>query len=136
MAFLGEQPLEEATQARVVLDDEHVHVAVLRALSEEFLKAAALHVLLLAQRAVQRTKGLRIATVLAIGERFRGGAIILLALSEQPGERTSRALAQRAPRLNRPSAYGPDLGNLARCPVYARTPCLDPWQGAERPPAT
>jgi len=39
MAFLAEERPEEATHARVVLDD--VHVPVLRAVAEAFLKALA-----------------------------------------------------------------------------------------------
>ena len=38
VAFLGQEPLEEPTQPRVVLDDEHVHVPVLRPVSEGSLK--------------------------------------------------------------------------------------------------
>ena len=40
MAFLGQEPLEEPTQPGIVLDDEHVHVLVLRSVSEGSLKAA------------------------------------------------------------------------------------------------
>src|SRR4029453_17862450 len=38
VALLGEQPLEEPTQPGIVLDDEHVHVLVLRPVSEGSLK--------------------------------------------------------------------------------------------------
>jgi hypothetical protein len=39
MAFLGQEPLEEPTQPWIVFDDEHVHVLVLRFVSEGSLKA-------------------------------------------------------------------------------------------------
>jgi hypothetical protein len=94
MAFLGQEPLEEPTKTRVVLDDEHVHVPVLPAVSEEFLKT----------RRSPWARGARPASGPANdtrqdrdparhGEQFSAATAILLAQNEQVGERTSRPLA-------------------------------------------
>ncbi len=55
VAFLGQESLEEPTQPGIVLDDEHVHVLVLRSVSEGSLKVAPVSARVLAGRALGRT---------------------------------------------------------------------------------
>ena len=57
VAFLGQEPLEEPPQPRVVLDDEHVHVPVLRPVSEGSLKGPSFNAPRVARSTNQRAVG-------------------------------------------------------------------------------
>ena len=99
VALLDQESLKQASKARVVLDDEHVHMPVLPAVSEEFLKAAQLG----ARRSPsEQSRALdvpRFSDLLAISERNRANVANLLAKSEQPGVRNSQPLSPRATML-------------------------------------